>query len=101
MENKELLANEFVSDGYISIDNGGFAGPIGDPVPVFDEKGGYMGEDDFSNVSAETNVPMGQKLMGSWLFLGGVSAGVLIVGVLLGILAGKHRIKKGFDLYED
>jgi len=46
-------------------------------------------------------VPLGDKLMGSWVFIGGVSAAVLAVGVLLGIFSAKRRIKKGIDLYED
>ena len=41
------------------------------------------------------------KLMSSPVFVGGVAAGVLVIGVLLGLLSAKRRIKKGIDLYED
>lgn len=41
------------------------------------------------------------ELMSSWVFVGGVTAGVLVIGVLLGLFAAKRKIKKGFDLYED
>lgn len=41
------------------------------------------------------------KLMSSPVFVGGVAAGVLVIGVLLGLLSAKHRIKKGIDSYED
>lgn len=46
-------------------------------------------------------VPLGDKLMGSWAFVGGVSAAVLVIGVLFGLLSAKRKIKKGIDLYED
>ena len=32
---------------------------------------------------------------------GGVAAAVLAIGVLLGLLSAKRKIKKGIDLYED
>lgn len=41
------------------------------------------------------------ELLSSWVFVGGVTAGVLVIGVLLGLLSAKRKIKKGFDLYED
>ncbi len=41
------------------------------------------------------------KLMSSPVFVGGVAAGILVIGVLLGLLSAKRRIKKGIDLYED
>lgn len=41
------------------------------------------------------------ELMSSWFFVGGVTAGVLAIGVLLGLLSAKLKIKKGIDLYED
>ena len=40
-------------------------------------------------------------LLSSWPFVIGVSAGVLVVSVVLGILLAKRKIKKGFELYED
>jgi len=46
-------------------------------------------------------IPLGDKLMGSWVFVGGVTAAVLVIGVLFGFLSAKRKIKKGIDLYED
>ncbi|MBQ3027800.1 MAG: hypothetical protein IJD26_01885 [Lachnospiraceae bacterium] len=45
--------------------------------------------------------PLADRLMGSWIFVGGVTAAVLVIGVLLGFLSAKRKIKKGIDLYED
>ncbi len=60
----------------------------------------YMvGMDDMTEETQE--VPLGDKLMGSWVFVGGVAAAVLAIGVLLGLLSAKRKIKKGIDLYED
>lgn len=63
----------------------------------------YMGEmgyiDGMDGTTAQVSVA--DKLMGSWVFVGGVTAGVMIVGVLLGLLSAKRKIKKGIDLYED
>ena len=41
------------------------------------------------------------ELMSSWVLVGGGTAGVLAIGVLLGLLSAKRKIKKGIDLYED
>ena len=41
------------------------------------------------------------ELMSSWIFVGSAVAVVLTIGVILGILLAKHKIKKGIDLYED
>ncbi len=60
----------------------------------------YMvGMDDMTEGTQE--VPLGDKLMGSRVFIGGVAAAVLAIGVLLGLLSAKRKIKKGIDLYED
>ena len=40
-------------------------------------------------------------LLSNWFFVGGMSAGVLILGVVAGLLLAKWKIKKGIDLYED
>ena len=40
-------------------------------------------------------------LMSSWVFVGGVTAGVVALGILFGLLSAKRKIKKGIDLYED
>jgi len=41
------------------------------------------------------------KLMGSWVFVGGTGAVALAFGILCGIVTAKRKIKKGIDLYED
>lgn len=61
---------------------------------------GYMV--DMGEVLGSTQqVSVADKLMSSWIFVGGVTAGVLAIGVLLGLLSAKRKIKKGIDLYED
>ena len=41
------------------------------------------------------------ELLSSWIFIGGVSGGVMILSVVLGLLFAGRKIKKGFDIYED
>lgn len=41
------------------------------------------------------------SLLSNWYFVGGVSAGVLLLSVVIGLLLAKSKIKKGFDVYED
>ena len=66
---------------------------------------GYTGDVDYmigmDDMTEATQVPLGDKLMSSWVFVGGVTAGVLAIGILLGLLSAKRKIKKGIDLYED
>ncbi len=40
-------------------------------------------------------------LLSNWVFVIGISAAVLFVSVVLGILLAKRKIKKGIELYED
>lgn len=40
-------------------------------------------------------------LLSNWFFVGGVSGGVLLLSVVIGLLLAKSKIKKGFDVYED
>jgi len=64
---------------------------------------GYVEDMEYTDgMTGETQqVAMADKLMSSWIFVDGVTAGVLAFGVLLGLLSAKHKIKKGLDLYED
>lgn len=41
------------------------------------------------------------SLLSNWYFVGGVSGGVLLLSVIIGLLLAKGKIKKGFDVYED
>lgn len=61
---------------------------------VYDE--GY----DMSATEVTTEVST-DSLLSNWFFVGGVSAGVLLVSVALGLLLARLKIKKGFDVYED
>ena len=61
---------------------------------VYDE--GY----DMSATEVTTEVSV-DSLLSNWFFVGGVSAGVLLVSVALGLLLARLKIKKGFDIYED
>ena len=82
-------------------------------VMVMDEFGmsdmSYMGDMEYvagmesmDGMMAETTqVSMADKLMSSWIFVGGVTAAMLALGVLFGFLSAKRKIKKGIDLYED
>jgi len=61
----------------------------------------YMDNYDMmAETEATTEVSM-DSLLSSWIFVGGVTAGVLALSVVLGLLLAKRRIKKGFDVYED
>lgn len=66
---------------------------------------GYTGNMDYmigtDDMTEGTQVPLADKLMSSRVFVGGVAAAVLAIGVLLGLLSAKRKIKKGIDLYED
>lgn len=66
--------------------------------------GGYMGGSDGMDGMGDIStgqVSKADELMGSWVFVGGITAGVLVLGVLAGLLLAKLKIKKGIDLYED
>lgn len=40
-------------------------------------------------------------LLSNWYFVGGVSGGMLLLSIVIGLLLAKSKIKKGFDVYED
>lgn len=66
--------------------------------------GGYMGGSngmDGIDAMGTGQVSKADELMGSWVFVGGITAGVLVLGVLAGLFCAKRKIKKGIDLYED
>lgn len=60
---------------------------------------------DYMNMGMELGMESGSTvkdpLLSNWFFIGGISAGSLVVGVVLGILLAKKKIKKGIDLYEN
>ncbi len=53
-----------------------------------------------SETTATTEISM-DGLLSNWFFVGGVTGGMLIFSILIGLLAAKSKIKKGFDVYED
>ena len=64
---------------------------------------GAIYEEDYmmsSETEATTEVSM-DSLLSNWYFVGGVSGGVLLLSIVLGLLLAKSKIKKGFDIYED
>jgi hypothetical protein len=40
-------------------------------------------------------------LLSSWPFVIGISAAVLAISIVIGVLLAKRKIKKGIELYED
>ena len=53
-----------------------------------------------SETTATTEISM-DGLLSNWFFVGGVTGGMFIFSILIGLLAAKSKIKKGFDVYED
>lgn len=56
--------------------------------------------DDMSYTEMTTETATG-SLLSNWFFVGGVSAGTLVLSIVIGLLLAKAKIKKGFDVYED
>ena len=56
--------------------------------------------DTMEGTEATTEVSI-DGLLSNWYFVGGVSAGTLLLSVIIGLLLAKSKIKKGFDVYED
>ena len=53
-------------------------------------------------VETETSTEISvDGLLSNWFFVGGVSAGTLLLSIVIGVLLAKSKIKKGFDVYED
>lgn len=64
---------------------------------------GAVYEEDYMmspKTEATTEVSM-DGLLSNWFFVGGVSGGMLLLSVVIGLLLAKNKIKKGFDVYED
>ncbi|HKM00355.1 MAG TPA: hypothetical protein VJZ06_10640 [Mobilitalea sp.] len=63
-----------------------------------------MGFDEgmYSDPMMETGMAeVKDPLLSSWPFVIGISAAVLCVSIILGILLARRKIKKGIELYED
>ena len=64
---------------------------------------GALYEEDYtmsSETEATTEVSI-DGLLSNWYFVGGVSGGMLLLSIIIGLLLAKGKIKKGFDVYED
>ena len=64
---------------------------------------GYVYPEDemmMEETQSTTEVSM-DSLLSNWFFVGGVSGGVLLLSVVIGLLLAGRKIKKGFDVYED
>lgn len=64
---------------------------------------GGLYEEDYtmsSEPEATTGVSI-DSLLSNWYFVGGVSGGMLLLSIVIGLLLAKSKIKKGFDVYED
>ena len=64
---------------------------------------GGLYEEDYAmtfETEATTEVSI-DSLLSNWYFVGGVSGGMLLLSVIIGLLLAKGKIKKGFDVYED
>lgn len=63
---------------------------------------GYLYEENdmMAETQSSTEVSI-DSLLSNWAFVGGVSGGVLLISVVIGLLLARHKIKKGFDVYED
>ncbi len=73
---------------------------INEKVMTFDNSFGMIGGEDGMG---ETGTETGSKdpILSSVPFVAGTISAMLVVGIVLGVLLGKKRIKKGFDSYED
>ena len=72
---------------------------INEKVISLDNNFGIMGGEDGMG---ETGTETGSKdpILSNVPFVAGTISAMLVVGIVLGVLLGKKRIKKGFD-YED
>ncbi len=75
---------------------------ISEPAPIMD--GGFIGKDGDMYMDPVMETGMAQvkdPLLSSWPFVIGISAGVLLISMVLGALLARRKIKKGIELYED
>ena len=66
------------------------------------DTGSLYVEDDMmmGGTEATTEISI-DGLLSNWFFVGGVSGGVFLLSIVIGLLLAKSKIKKGFDVYED
>ena len=63
----------------------------------------YIGTEGMAGDGMAMGTETGVKdpIMSNWFFVGGISAFMLVISIVFGILLAKKRIKKGIELYED
>lgn len=72
---------------------------IEEPMPI---EGGYKDEGMYFDPTMGTGVTeVKDPLLSSWPFVIGLSAGILLVSIVLGALLARRKIKKGIEIYED
>jgi len=66
------------------------------------DTGSLYVEDDMmmGGTEATTEISI-DGLLSNWFFVGGVTGGVFLLSIVIGLLLAKSKIKKGFDVYED
>lgn len=62
----------------------------------YEEEYEMMGMEETTETGFSVNM-----VLSSVPIMGGITAGFLALGVVLGIVLAKRKIKKGFDLYEN
>lgn len=62
----------------------------------YEEEYEMMGMEETTETGFSVNT-----VLSSVPIMGGITAGFLALGVVLGIVLAKRKIKKGFDLYEN
>lgn len=62
---------------------------------------GYMEDYTMTTETEATTEVSIDGLLSNWYFVGGVSGGVLLLAVVIGLLLAGRKIKEGFDVYED
>lgn len=69
-------------------------------MPMVDTGSLYVEDDIMTETETTTEISV-DGLLSNWYFVGGVSGGMLLLSVVIGLLMAKNKIKKGFDVYED
>jgi len=69
-------------------------------MPMIDTGSMYVEDGMMSETEVTTEISV-DSLLSNWYFVGGVSGGVLLLSIVIGLLLAKSKIKKGFDVYED
>ena len=70
---------------------------------MYEIDNGMLYDENFDTMAVtevKTEISM-DSLLSNWFFVGGVSAGTLVLSIVIGLLLAKAKIKKGFDVYED